>query len=385
MLRAWRQRRTEAVPAQAPQPCAAAAAPIAAESRPEAGGESDDKDALLQRWMALAGVQQRVISALVWEIQRTSGVVETEADSLSGRFRTLALGAERQSERVAELGALAVGIEVEGKTVPIVEIAKVLETTLGDVVEKILMLSKDSMAMVYALDDLSANVGRVESCMQQLRKINSTTNFLALNARMEAERAGSAGAAFRVVASEVRELSKATQQLTNSMHAELQSVIAGIASGHDTLKRVATIDMSENILARDRLEVLLSSLVERSEGLNRIVADAAEGVQAMSGDVGAMVTGIQFQDRTRQRLEHVVDTLQVVDRALAQIRDDTAEVVPAAGEASVDSEWLKTLLDGFTMSEMRSRFVEQILEGKVGEEAEAQEVRPADSGTIELF
>jgi len=57
--------------------------------------------------------------------------------------------------------------------------------------------------MVYALDELKANVQRVEKCMEQLDSVNNTTNMLALNARIEAERAGAAGSAFRVVANEV--------------------------------------------------------------------------------------------------------------------------------------------------------------------------------------
>lgn len=342
-----------------------------------------ESERLLKRWSAFAKVQQRVIHALVSEIQGTSGVVETEAGALSERFQKLAASADRQSAHVGTLADLAVGIEVDGKRVPIEEITELLETTLSNVVEKILFLSKESMAMVYALDELNANVGRVEACMVEMRKINSTTSLLALNARMEAERAGRAGAAFRVVASEVRELSKATHDLTGSMGQELASITAGIESGHATLKRVATVDMSDNVLAKEKLEVLLGALLRRSQKLSEIVADAGREADTISSDVGTMVTGIQFQDRARQRLEHVVDTLHFVDRAIDQLNTETNATVGKECEADIESEWVEELLGGFKLSEMRARFVEQVLRGKAVEEAAT--IRPAESGTVELF
>jgi methyl-accepting chemotaxis protein len=343
---------------------------------------------LLQRWMSLAAMQQRVIQALVTEIAQTSGFVETEADALSGRFQRLAVSAEQQTARVESLTNLATGIEVEGKIVPIEEITGLLEGTLGDVVEKILHLSKDSMSMVYALDELKTNVERVEKCMAQLDSVNSTTNMLALNARIEAERAGTSGLAFRVVADEVRELSKLTQGLAASMRGELKGLTDGIAHGQATLQRVATIDLSDNILAKERLGVLMKGLIRRSTSLGTIVADAVNEAAMISADVDGMVTGIQFQDRTRQRLEHVIDTLHVIDQALDEIKSSSATTLPELANAVPDVEWVKKLLERFTMSEMRARFVAQLLDGERPadpSEQNSESSAPSTSGSMELF
>lgn len=343
---------------------------------------------LLQRWMSLAAMQQRVIQALVTEIAQTSGFVETEADALSGRFQRLAVSAEQQTARVESLTNLATGIEIEGKIVPIDEITSLLEGTLGDVVEKILHLSKDSMSMVYALDELKTNVERVEKCMGQLDGVNSTTNMLALNARIEAERAGTSGLAFRVVADEVRELSKVTQGLAASMRSELKGLTDGIAHGQATLQRVATIDLSDNILAKERLGILMKGLMRRSTSLATIVADAVNEAAMISADVDGMVTGIQFQDRTRQRLEHVIDTLHVIDQALEEIKSSSATRLPELADAVPDVEWVKKLLERFTMSEMRARFVAQLLDGERPAdlpEKNSGNSAPSTSGSMELF
>lgn len=343
---------------------------------------------LLQQWMSLAVMQQRVIQALVTEIAQTSGFVETEADALSGRFQRLAVSADRQTASVRSLSDLASGIEIDGKIVPIAEIASLLEGTLGDVVEKILHLSKDSMTMVYALDELKENVQRVEKCMEQLDKVNSTTNMLALNARIEAERAGVSGLAFRVVADELRELSKVTQGLAGSMKGELKGLTDGIVHGHATLQRVATIDLSDNVLAKERLEVLMAALLRRVTSLETILVGAIKDAELISADVDGMVTGIQFQDRTRQRLEHVIDTLHVIDQALEEIQGATTTAVPELAGAEPDIEWVKKLLERFTLGEIRARFVAQLLDGElpsVSSETMSGNNAPSSSGSIELF
>ncbi len=68
---------------------------------PETGSPSTQAE-LLQRWMSLATMQQRVIQALTGEIAGTSSFVETEADSLSQRFQRLAVSAQEQTERVRQ-------------------------------------------------------------------------------------------------------------------------------------------------------------------------------------------------------------------------------------------------------------------------------------------
>jgi methyl-accepting chemotaxis protein len=365
----------------------ATAAPLAPGSDLEAAAPPPH-DELLRRWMSLAQMQQRVIVALAGEVARTSSFVETEADALSSRFRRLAINAQQQSARVDSLTGLSNSIEVDGNNVSIEFITELLENTLSDVVSKILMLSKDSMSMVYALDQLSANVRQAEKCMAQLNAINATTNMLALNARIEAERAGVGGAAFRVVANEVRELSKATQALSADMRQELQSITEGIASGHTTLKRVATVDMSENVLAKDKLDVLMVALRRRGETLGDIVADAVQAAESISTDVDGMVTGIQFQDRTKQRLEPVIDTLEIVGQAIEKIEHETTAALPELMASSVpDTAWVKQLLDRYTMSEMRERFVLALLDGKSEDAPDdvSAPTAPTSSGSIELF
>src|SRR5450756_2009728 len=113
------------------KPREAAGVPVAAATLPEPIHleivPPSPHAALLQRWMSLAAMQQRVIQALVAEVTNTSSFIETEADALSGTFQRLAVSAQQQTARVDSLTSLATGIEVDGKTVPIDRIAALLE------------------------------------------------------------------------------------------------------------------------------------------------------------------------------------------------------------------------------------------------------------------
>ena len=127
----------------------------------------------------------------------------------------------------------------------------------------------------------------------------------------------------------------------------------------------------------------------RAENLTRIVADAIVEAGKISDHVEIMVTGIQFQDRTRQRLEHVSDALRVIDQATSRLRDDTAALcgTPADAEA-FDQAWVKDMLDGFKMSDLRSRFIDRLIAD--GAPATSQHLtddikQPSESGTVELF
>jgi methyl-accepting chemotaxis protein len=172
------------------------------------------------------------------------------------------------------------------------------------------------------------------------------------------------------------------------MNAELKLVMDGLSAGQETLKRVATIDMSDNILAKDRLDLLIAALAARSLRLGSTVDSAIVEAEIISSVVDGMVTGIQFQDRTKQRLEHVVDTLQVIGEAAQEIKARTIVAAPQLADmAPADLGWVKTLLDRYTMSEVRERFVAQVIDGKAMPEPEQTHGagEAASGGSAELF
>jgi methyl-accepting chemotaxis protein len=144
-------------------------------------------------------------------------MVENSTQDISTDFRDLAESAGEQSRRVQEIIANANVVELDGERVPIERVMIAMQKILVDMVNNIVSLSKQAMRMVYLLDDVVQDVEEVEKFIGEISEINQQTNFLALNARIEAARAGAAGTTFHVVAGEVRQLSSTTAALAERM------------------------------------------------------------------------------------------------------------------------------------------------------------------------
>ena len=147
-------------------------------------------------------------------------MVENSTQDISTGFRDLAELAGEQSRRVQEIIANANVVELDGERVPIERVMVAMQEILVDMVNNIVSLSKQAMRMVYLLDDVVQDVEEVEKFIGEIGEINQQTNFLALNARIEAARAGAAGTTFHVVAGEVRQLSSTTAALAERMRLE---------------------------------------------------------------------------------------------------------------------------------------------------------------------
>jgi methyl-accepting chemotaxis protein len=84
----------------------------------------------------------------------------------------------------------------------------------------------------------------------------------------------------------------------------------------------------------------------------------------------------------------VVDTLHLLDRALEEIKSSTTTTLPELAGAAPDIEWVKKLLERFTMSEMRARFVVHLLDGELPDDLSddmSGNNAPSSGGSTELF
>lgn len=345
---------------------------------------------LLARWTALADVQARVIETLSREVTIASDDVETHTLDLGKRFRTLAEAALTQTQRVKLLSAIATVIEIDGAEVALTDIAGLLGSALDDVAAKTSALNANSQAVVTAFDEVKENLDTIEGCVGQINAINRQTNFLALNAAIEAVRAGAAGATFKVVASEMRDLSTSTHDLAGSMGREIATVIDSLRGAHATLQSVTGSDLSGNMAAKRQLTLLVEAMHARDSRVGAVVADTSAAAGTISREIGSIVTGLQFQDRAKQRLEHVVDTLSVLSDALGTLKADTARVrADAIADPAAQAAWLKEILGRFKLGEMRERFVAAMFDGRPApglELADAQKpAAKSDDTDVEFF
>jgi methyl-accepting chemotaxis protein len=366
---------------------AAAAEPAPpAEIVPAAPPASPADAALVEEraeWLKLAVMQRRTYATLRTEIEGTSAFVEQNVVRLAGDFTRLGEAAGEQTRRVERIIQIADTVETEEETLPLSEVTRLLDETLDGALTKILDVSSHAMNMVTALDAVQGHIGLVEQCIGRIDKINRTTNLLALNAMIEAARAGEYGKSFAVVASEVKELSHATNELAVTMRGEINAVVEGLRHGSTILTEVARLDMTEQKQTKARLDRLLQGLLQHRVQIDALIRDASGSATAIEQDIGRIVVGMQFEDRSKQRLNHVTDALAILDEVLSERLQGVDE---AACKPEVESGWLKTLVDRCTMAEVRKRFASQLLLGKPGCEIAAEAVdESTGGGDVELF
>lgn len=333
----------------------------ALEARPHDGPAVVVDYQLLATWLGFADVQRRTLDVIQTELNRTSSHVEEATVELSSRFRDLAEHALSQSERVREIVELSDSVLIDGERMPLAELVVSMQDAIAEMIANIVQLSTRAMNMVYLLDDVQQEVVELEKSIADIDTINRQTNFLALNATIEAQRAGDAGRTFAVVAQEVRHLSRTTAELADRMRAKVTAVVQGVRNGHDILRGIADTDMSPQMLAKERLDKTMESLVAQTSHFQEVLATAASDSSEMSRTIGLMVTRMQFQDLTKQRIEAVNDSLAIISVGLGDLETRTLAEMPDGLDIPKPQEWLDALLDRFKLSEVRQRFVRRLL------------------------
>jgi methyl-accepting chemotaxis protein len=320
---------------------------------------------LLSEWSAFSTVQCRSFDVLRREIEETSRSIENSTQDISTGFRDLADSAGEQSRRVQEIIANANVVELDGERVPIDRVMVAMQEILVDMVNNIVSLSKQAMRMVYLLDDVVQDVQDVEKFIGEIGEINQQTNFLALNARIEAARAGAAGTTFHVVAGEVRQLSSTTAALAERMRLSVGAVSRGVVRGYEILQTIADTDLSPQLLAKERIDSAMSGLIVQAEHFTAVLSDAVVASDTMTRNIGQIVTRLQFQDLAKQHFEHVIDGMMLMKSGLEDLGTATSAAIGATPDSAPDdrSEWLIGLAAGVPVGAARQRFLRGLLMG----------------------
>jgi len=236
--------------------------------------------------------------------------VENASRDLTSRFKSLAQSSNAQSDMIQALLTTLGSFVVEDKRVTLEEFVSLFTNILDDTVAKMLSVSKKALYMVYNMEDAIKNLHEIEKFSKQIQAITKQSNLLALNALIEASRAGEMGRGFSVVANEVKVLSTQVAALSENMRVRTGVIMKSVVDGFAVLKDVATTDMNSNILAKDTLENLLQGLVTQSQATMAVMKDSADSSRETSHTIQSMIMDLQFQDRNTQVTENAVEMIR---------------------------------------------------------------------------
>jgi methyl-accepting chemotaxis protein len=193
--------------------------------------------------------------------------------------------------------------------------------TMQRVVDSVVHNSKLGMELVELTEGIARETEGVRALLGEIGGISKQTNLLALNAAIEAARAGEAGRGFAVVADEVRDLSARTSDFSQQIVTLVDRVQANVKMTESALAHMAAQDMTFALESKTRVETVVRGLEMLHQRRQRSIVDLGASVERVDLAVAHAVTSLQFQDMTAQLIGHVQKRIDAIDGVCASVRE----------------------------------------------------------------
>jgi methyl-accepting chemotaxis protein/aerotaxis receptor len=230
-----------------------------------------------------------LFGSIIDQIASVSSHIDYRAKQLSGAMTQVAEGSRMQSDAASTMASA-----VKGMTISIDQIAddtgavrrvSVNSASLASEGSKIVQnvvsdMAKTNQAVMntaQTIKQLGGQSDQIHNVVKAIKEIADQTNLLALNAAIEAARAGEQGRGFAVVADEVRKLADKTGRSTQEIAGMIEAIRASTSNA--IAEMVATVEIVK--LSSEMAEKAGSSIVEINEGVSQVL----NGVEDISATI----------------------------------------------------------------------------------------------------
>jgi methyl-accepting chemotaxis protein len=220
--------------------------------------------------------------------QTSAGVnsQKVETDQVATAMNEMAATVQEVARNAEEASEAAVAADQQ---------AREGDKVVGEAIAQIERLASEVGNSTEAMGHLKRESDKIGSVLDVIKSVAQQTNLLALNAAIEAARAGEAGRGFAVVADEVRSLAQRTQKSTE----EIEELIVGLQSG---TQQVATIMDNSRGLTDSSVELTrragnalenITRTVSAIQAMNQQIATAAEQQSAVAEEINRSVLNVR--------------------------------------------------------------------------------------------
>ncbi|MCL1900460.1 MAG: methyl-accepting chemotaxis protein, partial [Promicromonosporaceae bacterium] len=255
---------------------------------------------------ALLNLRGRLSETLNMIGDSSNGITSSSAQ-VSESVRVISQGARRQSESTGHLRD-TVGLIAEQAAGNVGRAAKATEN--ADLVAKRIAESNQQMQqMTQAMEDIKTSSDEIKKIMKTIDDIAFQTNILALNASVEAARAGSAGKGFAVVAEEVRNLAGKSADAAQNTAQLIENSLSAVARGA-TLAQHSSRGMEAIVEGSSGVANIIGEISQESEKQSSLIQEIRADVITITDVVRENTDAVDANIASSAELSNQAETLQ---------------------------------------------------------------------------
>ncbi|MDR6878297.1 methyl-accepting chemotaxis protein [Bacillus sp. 3255] len=318
------------------------------------------------------------LHAKMVDMSKQSAVMAEQVEGVTSTVREIAVGMQDTSETIQHMAEEMAGIHqvlghVGHSNGVLVRDAHLFAEKLAagkqdmrTSKEQMLGISEDSASIHAGMQQLQSAINRITGIVKQIKEISNQTQLLALNANIEASRAGEQGKGFAVVAEEISKLAVQAQQATVSIHEQIASVTEnadGLKDGIDRLQQavgtgVVTMEASEHEFAE--MSLFLERILGQMQEMDGRFTDMLSNSSSVSASLNETSAAIE---QVAAGCEEVLASTEIQQLSMHRMNDDIHETTRASSSLrSVISQFkLPAGQDDHPLQTEMDRWVEHAL------------------------
>jgi len=248
------------------------------------------------------------------ELMQVKTLVSEAIETLNGSFSGLHEQTQAEYQLVVSLlDNLGAG-DGNSDEMSIEKFSSEIKVVLQYLIDLLTNASKRSTQTVSKIDEMVGQIESIFHLLEDVKGIADQTNLLALNAAIEAARAGEAGRGFAVVADEVRKLSLNSNVLNEQIRKQAEQARVTVDQVRTIVSETATKDMEHAVSSQNKVGTMLGDLEDMNDGISTKLGDVSGMISEIESSVSNAVRSLQFEDIVRQLVEQVMNHLGNLSR-----------------------------------------------------------------------